>query len=1380
MVRACVSRRWRPLLLGLAGVWCAAAAEVTVYGDRPNAFRFGPVEARFVRLLIVAADSGNEPCLDELEVYGPASGENLARATGAGASASSCLPGYAQHAVAHLNDGVYGNGASWIAAGKSGEWAQIDLGRLRQVDRVVISRDREAQFSDRVPIRFAVQVSRDGAAWQTACEVTARASAGGRPGLFRGVVGEAPTLPPVPPPGQAVARTAPGQARPANEFGLANLALAKGAVAAASSCLPGHAIHRTEHLNDGRTGNAHSWIAGALPAWAEIDLGQTAWVSQVAFGSDQTRGYLDRAASSFHILGATRYAADSAAPTWTVLYRHAARDAVSDRLDVHLRPVAVRWVRIAIDGSAGGDLPRLDEIEVFGSTAPIPPGQVGPLSDGDRVEDPAGEDLRYAFLAEEHAWLKTAGRADLSPRLVPYNGRVQDYPRHVGDDVLPLAALAQAPVPDGQPAEPCWEDASRGVVRVAWPYDFAAGPLVEVAVRAGLWGEHLCLAIEASRILSGHLVVVSAGDGTGCGVVAVTPTGLEFRRFREEERRVLPAGAEALVGALDRRRGTAEVLLPLAWFAGWEQSGLRVGLGMGGRHTAPEGRPVLFLRAPFALSEVSAARPGEFALRWRAEGGAAPEVGLSWAGAPVLPVSWREGTATLSLPAAVGSIGPERAVEITGPGLPVFRLHLFLYDPAARVLCDLDAMLPGLARRGVGVADVIARAAELRARHAAGVPPADRRALFFEARRLQREAFLRDPDLAALEHTLFVKRQPYHPSHNYSDLLDAPWRPGGAVCRLDIPREQGRLAPEKGVVTVLFDAGKGIARDPVATPDARRIAFSYRATQDSYFRLTTMDVGGAGIRTLGDGPFHDLYPCPLPDGDLAFISTRCRARFLCWRPQAYVLFRMRPDGSEIRPLSYANLSEWAPSVTRDGRILWTRSEYVDKGADFSHTLWTIRPDGTHPELAFGNTIIQPNGYANGREVPGTAEICCTLISHFGDLNGPIALVDTRKGRFTRDAITALTPEVPWPGMWPDSECFRDPVPISRDLVLCAHAPREQFALYVIDRYGHRELLHLDRAIGSMSPTPLRALAPSPRLPVAEASTDETWGVMAMADVYAGISPPVERGRVAYLRLACEVRSDLVQLPDGSYRRDHEPFMHWYAGPTDKVSGPYGWPSYVAKASLGLVPVDPDGSAHFRVPAGKVVYFQALDADLNELQRMRSVVQMQPGEQRSCIGCHEDRRLAPAVARKTALRREPDTPRPPPWGAVPFAYESVVQPVLDRHCVRCHTAGHPRNLDLSGRLDADRVPASYRTFIRAGLVHYLDYQYNAGGNEKKPPLSFGVCKSEVVKVLAAGHHGVSLSADEWHALKCWIDLNCPLWPDYKLREERRGAELATGP
>ena len=494
-----------------------------------------------------------------------------------------------------------------------------------------------------------------------------------------------------------------------------------------------------------------------------------------------------------------------------------------------------------------------------------------------------------------------------------------------------------------------------------------------------------------------------------------------------------------------------------------------------------------------------------------------------------------------------------------------------------------------------------------------------------------------------------------------------------------------------------------------------------------------------------------------------------------------MLFRREPGGA-TRPLSFANLSEWSPAVMRDGRILWTRSEYLDKGADFGHTLWAIRPDGTHPELVFGNDT--PNCYINGREVPGTREILCTLFQHGGDHNGPLGLIDLAKAQspFDTRAIVNITPDTaPHYNMsWPREECWRDPVPVSRDYFLASHAPADRFGLYVADRWGNRELLYLDPAIGSMTPTPLRAVPTPPVLGAgAQAATDATLGQFTVADVYQGLEPAVARGRVKYLRVCQEVRADLEQLPDGEYRRDHGPvFADFYATPVHKVRGPPGWPSYVAKASLGLVPVAADGSANFCAPAGRVLYFEALDENLNELQRMRSVVQLQPREQRSCIGCHEQRHTAPPAAPTLASRRAPAALEPPPWGAVPFAYERVVQPVWDARCVRCHDAADKRGFNLAGALDAERVPASYRTLVSGGWVHYFDMTYGLRPT-LAPPASFGVLKSRLAPFLEAGHYDVKLTRDEMHAVKCWIDLNCPLWPDYIERLKRPATQVAAG-
>ena len=94
----------------------------------------------------------------------------------------------------------------------------------------------------------------------------------------------------------------------------------------------------------------------------------------------------------------------------------------------------------------------------------------------------------------------------------------------------------------------------------------------------------------------------------------------------------------------------------------------------------------------------------------------------------------------------------------------------------------------------------------------------------------------------------------------------------------------------------------------------------------------SMNADGSDQKQLTIGCFHDYYPCLLPDGGLSFVSTRAACRFLCFIPLSFTLHRANADVSEIRPLSFANLSEWGPSIMRDGRILWTRSEYLDKGA----------------------------------------------------------------------------------------------------------------------------------------------------------------------------------------------------------------------------------------------------------------------------------------------------------------------------------------------------------------------------------------------------------------------------------------------------------------
>ena len=1010
---------------------------------------------------------------------------------------------------------------------------------------------------------------------------------------------------------------------------------------------------------------------------------------------------------------------------------------------------------------------------------PNPPSLVGTDAKSDLSD--YREQLRLAILGEEHAWLKTYGYADIQQnlRITPYPER--KYPKHAEDDLLPLPALSASPKLDGRPDDPAWQSASRGVVRVCHIAGWQEGPLVEQAVEAGICGSDLCLAVTANRFLSAHLALVGVIDQPTRGLIVLARDGLKWQPL---DAKGAPGETRALAGTYSAAGTRFETRLPLAWFPDYDKRGLYVGAGIGGRWTPPGGRPVNFFPAPFAVRPTSGFDGSAFTLRVTIS---APRTSLlvtSDADAmrtEIHSLASQQAVRDLRVAPRPGPLGPEAVVSLSGSGGNTWRLTLFGYVPSRRALMLYGELIARRSAAGQDVTEARNRLTDLQAREDAllkddqtGSPVA--RALLWDVCAAKRALFLHDERLRPVTKLLFSKRHPFHPSHNYSVQLDSRWRPGGGVWSLEIPMEDGSLVPEKAQPASLFDAGAGVVRDPSLSFDATKIYYGYRSDAKEYYRIFEQDVSsGARRRISPEGPFHDFWPTPLPDGGLGFITTRCKKKFICWRPQAAVLYRMELDGSRVEPLSYANLTEFAPSVLDDGRILWTRSEYVDKGADYGHTLWTIRADGTYPDLTFGNTIALPQGYANARQVPCTREVSAVMISHFGDLNGPVALLDLAKGPHDPAAIHCLTPEIPWPGFSPNSEAFREPVPITQDVILVAHAPQNRFGLFLIDRFGNRELLYTDPGIDSICPLPFR---PRPVPPVMRGATSpalarQDKGQFFIQNVYRGLEGKVPPGTAKYLRICEELPAPLRKLPDGTYQADHEPYPQWYASPVDRIPEP--WPSYVAKGVIGTVPIETDGSANFLVPARRVLYFELLDAEYNEVQRMRSVVQLRPGEQRSCVGCHESRLTTPDLShlKMDAMKKVSAEPVPPPWGAGPFWFERVVQPVLDTRCVACHNAGTPNKIDLSDTRDKESIPGSYRYLIRSGTIHYFNYGYQAGVPYKAAPYTFGTVKSKLWEILKdQSHSNVKLTSHEEQAIKCWTDLNVPLWGDYAFRPERR--------
>jgi hypothetical protein len=221
-----------------------------------------------------------------------------------------------------------------------------------------------------------------------------------------------------------------------------------------------------------------------------------------------------------------------------------------------------------------------------------------------------------------------------------------------------------------------------------------------------------------------------------------------------------------------------------------------------------------------------------------------------------------------------------------------------------------------------------------------------------------------------------------------------------------------------------------------------------------------------------------------------------------------------------------------------------------------------------------------------------------------------------------------------------------------------------------------------------------------------------------------------------------------------------------------------------KRILGTVPVEQDGSVHFKVPPMRGIYFQLLDARGRCLHTMRSFTHAMPGETRGCVGCHETRSVAPAPKPSLAMRRAPDQIAPPPWGDEGISFTRFVQPVLDRHCISCHgVEATEGDLDLTHRTEPGTLlswPYVQLVFgnppgvklqdlpaasIAGPIFPYATYQNPEvqfpTQDTVVPPMTAMSGRSRLLALATSGEHfEVKVSPDEEARLVAWVDALCP--------------------
>jgi len=621
---------------------------------------------------------------------------------------------------------------------------------------------------------------------------------------------------------------------------------------------------------------------------------------------------------------------------------------------------------------------------------------------------------------------------------------------------------------------------------------------------------------------------------------------------------------------------------------------------------------------------------------------------------------------------------------------------------------------------------------------------------------LQREVLLFD-----VEKLLVVKRHEINASHVYTYHYEGQRNGGGLYI---VSPRQPRSEPVE-----LVPSPEGQILDCDLSYDGRKVLFSWRRRTGEGYHLWTVGIDGTDLTQLTDGQWHDYNACWLPDGGIAFLSTREPQFAYCWHAPVGVVHRMNADGSGVRKLSANYLNDFTPYVLDDGRIIYSRWEYVDKPAIPIQSMWTINPDGTGLSVYFGNGVLTPGTFMEARSIPGTTKVICTMTGHNGPTRGAIGVIDRSKGVDAQESIVNITPDTALGpvnqgnGNTGGSKPYSCPLPLDRRrFLVCARGP---VLVRTID--GGCKSTALSAPADGMqyfNPQPVRPRLKPPVIPGSLPEQPEgNYATIYMQDVYNGLEPYVKRGEVKAIRVVRELHKPL--------RIDPGKRAFGFQFPVISCGA-----TYAGKQVIGEVPVDPDGSAYFRVPAGLPIYFMAIDAEGRTVQRMRSFTHLMPGEVQGCIGCHEHRRHASRPQLGLAYNREVKDLQPMEWGSDGFDYSRIVQPVFDKYCIKCHNSiTPPKGIDLSGG-KTDFFNVSYDVLARekqgrAG-TEYVNWIPTYNGHEQNilevTPKAWGSPQSKLAEVVLSGHpdedgkprHEIDEASRR--RVLAWIDLNVPYY------------------
>ena len=618
----------------------------------------------------------------------------------------------------------------------------------------------------------------------------------------------------------------------------------------------------------------------------------------------------------------------------------------------------------------------------------------------------------------------------------------------------------------------------------------------------------------------------------------------------------------------------------------------------------------------------------------------------------------------------------------------------------------------------------------------------------------------------------------------------------GGLCRLELDNEAAADGKFATVAELIKTDTGGIVRDPALSYDGRRVLFAWRTdASDRYYKIYEMELAtGHTRRITGTDTYGaDYDPCYLPDGNILFNSSRVIQSVDCAGPDVSNFFICDADGNHARRVGFDQVHTLWPTVLDDGRVVYMRWDYNDRSQIYPQGLLQMNADGTNQSEFYGNNSWEPTTLFHPCGIPGTTKVIAAMGGHHNPQCGKLGIVDTAETRQGLDGVTELPSgeKPPYPradayAQVGDQYCY--PFALGDESLLVSYDPigyhlrqrggpfnnkdHMRFHLYYMTFDGRREVLSADVRISSMEPVAVMA-RPVPHVRPSTVDYRRTTGVFHLQDIYQGPGlAGIPRGTIKKLRVV-ELRYREMNIGANSSSGRG-------GGATVVTPIAIGTGAWDVKTILGDATVHEDGSAMFVVPARTPVYFQALNEKNQVIQTMRSWATLMPGEQMSCVGCHEQKRRGPLGENPTSMATRTGLERLEPFYGPPrgFSFAKEIQPILDRHCIKCHNPeGKAKKYPLTDDPILDARSKRYWSRAYCTLTKTKEGESRGTANEivnwisnssepcMIPPQYGGSTRSKLIAMHEEGHNEVELSREEFDKLAAWIDLVVPFCGDY---------------